>query len=154
MTYCFFPFEVDLVAYLLAALVVVSLRSAVGAKFVATRLALDRQVTTSVPGLGIVRKTCCSITIGLRAETSQRLFCNFALLIIQQILLPTPRGGQVLEQALLHRDFALVRGAAQRPSPRVTLANGNAYIVGSAALTQNPWPQSRMIMPPSALLGA
>ena len=46
------------------------------------------------------------------------------------------QGGQGFKQALLRRDCAMIHGATQRPQPRATLANGNAHILGLAALTE------------------
>lgn len=52
------------------------------------------------------------------------------------MLLPISSSGQVLEQALFHLNFALVYGTAQRPSPRVTVTNGNAHILGQASFAK------------------
>lgn len=67
----FLPFEVALVAHLLAALVLVRPGGGtVGAELVTTRLALDSQITTDVFSLWIFGEMRDPITIGLRASRS------------------------------------------------------------------------------------
>jgi hypothetical protein len=128
------PLNVGLVIRLVAGLVLVRPGGTIGAELVATRLVLDGQVTIHVLGSRKLGETRDPVTIGLRAEARQRLLRDLALLIINYMLLPIRRSGQVLEEALLHRGFTLAHGAEQRLHPRATIANGNSYILDQAIL--------------------
>ena len=63
------PIEVVLVTRLIAALILVEVGGAIGAEFEAVGLALGRQVSTDIAGLGKVGETRDPVTIQLRAET-------------------------------------------------------------------------------------